>query len=131
MLARAVTRYGHRSSTPNMLRLRTALCGVDVDWNFDSDDLLAQEGSRGYDWNKLLLWVLMTGHDIAYGSEEEMWWRVRAAYVAGKLGIGSYVQLHGHMRRYLYSWSKQKMSLEAVALHLTDEVGALGEAGLV
>lgn len=57
------------------------------------------------------MWVLMTGNDAAYGQEEEMWFRVRASFVCRKLGIGSYRQLHEHMRRYLYSWTDAEAEL--------------------
>ena len=73
-----------------------------------------------YDQNELLLWVLMTGLFSAEGEHEELWFLMRAAYVAERhLGIKDLDGLKDVMARHLYSKPRQERSLIVVGLHLS------------
>ncbi|ETI21648.1 hypothetical protein G647_07995 [Cladophialophora carrionii CBS 160.54] len=79
------------------------------------------KGADPYDGNALLLWILMTGHFSAQGEpEEELWFLMRAAYVAERhLGISDLDGLRSVMGEYLYSRTQQERSLIVVSLHLS------------
>jgi hypothetical protein len=126
VMLRVTNRMAFRSARPNMQRLKMSLSDrfpkLSTDWSSDG----FQEWSREQmartlsvsDENELLLWILLTGHFAALGEIEEEWFLLRCAFVARKLGIRTYEQLHEHMSGFFYSWTRQETSLRIVALHL-------------
>lgn len=134
VVLRCTNRMSFRSAQPNMRRLQRSLChhGIDTTWRpsslgDSSCSTIAQQppspsaNTERYDPNELLLWVLLTGHFNAQGeSAEELWFLLRAAYVAERLlGLCDLEGLERVMGRYLYSKTQQRTSLMIVALHLS------------
>ncbi|EXJ56106.1 hypothetical protein A1O7_09037 [Cladophialophora yegresii CBS 114405] len=95
--------------------------GTDTGTDTETDtNKSADTYTYAHDENALLLWILLTGHFSAQGEpEEELWFLMRAAYVAERhLGIGDLDGLKDVMGRYLYSRTQQERSLIVVSLHL-------------
>jgi len=73
-----------------------------------------------YHENALLLWTLMTGHFASQGEPEELWFLMRAAYVAEHhMKLTGYEDLKEFMGKYLYSKTQQATSLMTVAMHMS------------
>lgn len=122
MVLRCTNRMSFRSAQPNMRRLQRALSlhGIDTNWSSLNSPRRSGSDECVYNENELLLWVLMTGLFSAQGEPEELWFLLRAAYVAERhLGIKNVAGLKEIMGRYLYSKTRQERSLMVVGLHLS------------
>ncbi|OCT45362.1 hypothetical protein CLCR_05694 [Cladophialophora carrionii] len=161
MVLRCTNRMSFRSAQPNMRRLQRALSlhGIGTNWlasaaqpepdhssgtetdtdrytdsgtDTDTNERTDTYAADPYDENALLLWILMTGHFSAEGEpEEELWFLMRAAYVAERhLGISDLDGLRNVMGQYLYSRTQQERSLIVVSLHLSGSGSGRGQGRL-
>ncbi|KAJ9613545.1 hypothetical protein H2200_003487 [Cladophialophora chaetospira] len=129
VVLRCTNRMSFRSAQPNMRRLQRALslCSIDTDWSSSGSssptrgsDSPHNVSTETYDQNELLLWVLMTGLFSAEGETEELWFLMRATYVAERhLGIKDVDGLKEMMAQYFYSKTRQERSVIVVGLHLS------------
>jgi hypothetical protein len=129
VVLRCTNRMSYRSAQPNMRRLQRTLslhC-IDTNWSTSATDKMPRRSTpvndsdtETYNENALLLWVLLTGHFAAEGEPEELWFLMRAAFVAERhLGIKEVDGLEDLMAQYLYSKTRQERSLIVVGLHLS------------
>ena len=124
-LANAVTRMSHRSAKLNVPRLREALTTYDQTRELETQDTVPNGtvsetvAAAAIEDDNTMLWIVLTGHYYAEGGDHESWFLSRATTSAERLGLTDYTSLHNHMVRYLYSSTKQKRSLETVALLLS------------
>ena len=124
IILQCTNRMSFRSAQPNLRRLQRALSssGIDTDWSRSAHIESPSQILNGDTYNKnfLLLWVLLTGRFCAEGEPEELWFLMRAAYVAERhLGIQDCDGLQDLMSQYLYSNTQQERNLMAVAMHLS------------
>ena len=124
-LANAVTRMSFRSAKLNVPRLREALTRYDQTREQEPQDtgpidtIPIADVVAVVEDDKTMLWIVLTGYYYAEGTDDESWFLSRATLCAERLGLTDYRSLHEHMVRYLYSATKQKRSLETVALLLS------------
>ena len=82
-----------------------------------SNSDFSQEGSWGKH-NDMLLWIMITGARIARASDDEGWFMSRAVQGCRILGLESYDDLHGLVRKFIWVENRQCPALMKLAGHI-------------